>query len=172
MLRSQLSSFALAFVTIFAAIALLFRSWRSVAIAVPANVLPVLATLGAMGWLGIRLDIATVTIAAVVLGLVVDDTVHLLFRLQHESIREARIRRILRATVRTTGAAILMTTLVLVLGFSVLGLAQIKSVIWFGLLTGLALTTALLADLILIPALLTLSSRRTRTLRLRLAIHR
>ena len=171
-LRSQLSSFALAFVTIFGAIALLFRSWRSVAIAVPANVLPVLATLGAMGWLGIRLDIATVTIATVVLGLVVDDTVHLLFRLQHESIREERIRRILHATVRTTGAAILMTTLVLVLGFSVLGLAQIKSVIWFGLLTGLALTTALLADLILIPALLTLSSRRTRTLRLRLAIHR
>ncbi len=152
--RSQITSFGLAFGVIFALIALLFRSIRLAALAVPANLLPVLVTLGAMGLLGVRLDVATVTIAAVVLGLVVDDTVQFLYRLRHELQRspddpDAGVR----AAVGSVGRSLAITTVVLCLGFSVLGLAQIKSVIWFGLLISLAMGTALIADLLVLPAL-------------------
>jgi hypothetical protein len=152
--RSQITSFGLAFGVIFALIAILFRSIRLAALAVPANLLPVLVTLGAMGLLGVRLDVATVTIGAVVLGLVVDDTVQFLYRLRHELLLspddpDAGVR----AAVGSVGRSLAITTVVLCLGFSVLGLAQIKSVIWFGLLISLAMGTALIADLLVLPAL-------------------
>jgi len=157
---SQLSSFALAFVVIFTLIGLLFRSIRLAILAVPANLLPVFITLGCMGGLGIRLDVATVTIAAIVLGLVVDDTTQFLYRYremrrQHDSIEEA-----VRGTVRSVGRPMLITTVVLAGGFSVLALAAIKSVVYFGLLLCIALLSALLADLLVIPALLVASDRR------------
>ena len=72
----------------FGLLALLFRSIRVAALAVPANLLPVLFVLGLMGVLGIRLDVATVTIAAIVLGLVVDDTVQFLYRFRAGSRQE------------------------------------------------------------------------------------
>jgi predicted RND superfamily exporter protein len=155
--RSQITSFGLAFGVVFALIAILFRSVRLAALAVPANLLPVLVTLGAMGLLGVRLDVATVTIAAVVMGLVVDDTVQFLYRLRHElrltpDDPEAGVR----AAVGSVGRSLAITTVVLCLGFSVLGLAQIKSVIWFGLLISLAMGTALVADLLVLPALIAL----------------
>ncbi len=152
--RSQITSFGLAFGVVFALIAILFRSIRLAALAVPANLLPVLVTLGAMGLLGVRLDVATVTIAAVVLGLVVDDTVQFLYRLRHElSLTPDDPDAGVRAAVSSVGRSLAITTVVLCLGFSVLGLAQIKSVIWFGLLISLAMGTALVADLLVLPAL-------------------
>ncbi len=152
--RSQITSFGLAFGVVFALIAVLFRSIRLAALAVPANLLPVLVTLGAMGLLGVRLDVATVTIAAVVLGLVVDDTVQFLYRLRHElSLNPDDPDAGVRAAVSSVGRSLAITTVVLCLGFSVLGLAQIKSVIWFGLLISLAMGTALIADLLVLPAL-------------------
>lgn len=155
---SQVRSFGLAFVVVFALIAVLFRSARLAALAMPANLLPVLSTLGLMGLLGIRLDVATVTIAAVVLGLVVDDTIQLLYRLRHEQARHEDPVLAVRAAVRGVGRPMAITTLVLGLGFSVLGLAAIKSVAWFGLLLAVALFSALLSDLLVIPALLVLTS--------------
>jgi len=156
---SQVRSFGIAFVVVFALIAVLFRSARLAALAIPANLLPVLATLGLMGMLGIRLDVATVTIAAIVLGLVVDDTVQLLYRLRHEQRRHTDPVEAVRAAVRGVGRPMAITTLVLGLGFSVLGFAAIKSVAWFGVLLSTALASALLADLLVIPALLVLTSR-------------
>ncbi len=150
---SQIQSFALAFVMIFVMIGVAFRSLRAALLAIPANVLPVLIILGVMGYAGIRLDVATVTIASVVLGLVVDDTVHVLHQLHHEySLRRDHTAAV-RATLDTTGRAILITTCVLVLGFSVFALAEIKSVIWFGLLISLGLVSGVIADLVLMPAL-------------------
>jgi len=151
---SQVSSFAVAFLVIFGLLALLFRSVRMAVLAVPPNLLPLFVTLGLMGVVGIRLDVATVTIAAIVLGLVVDDTTHFLYRFR-ERLRETGDHEAsVRDTLRSTGVAMAITTLVLVLGFSVLGLAQVKSVAFFGLLSAVAMATALAADLILMPALL------------------
>ena len=147
------NSCMVAFLVIFIIIGLLFRSARISALAVPANILPVLFTLGAMGLVGIHLDVATVTIAAVVLGLVVDDTVHFIYRLRHELRGRHNHVAAVQATIRTTGQAILTTTTVLVLGFSMLALAEIKSLVWFGLLIALAMISAVAADLLLMPAL-------------------
>ena len=158
--HSQLSSFAWAFVVIFVLIGLLFRSVRAAAIAVPANLLPVLVTLGLMGLLGIRLDVATVTIAAIILGLVVDDTTQFLYRYKVISETESDVPTAVRSAVRSVGLPMMITTLVLAGGFSVLGLASIKSVAYFGVLLAIALLSALLADLLVIPALLVAVSRR------------
>ncbi len=152
--RSQVTSFAFAFIVIFALLALLFRSARMALLAVPANLLPLFVTLGVMGFAGIRLDVATVTIAAIVLGLVVDDTTHFLYRFR-ELLRESGDpEEAVRGTLATTGVAMAVTTLVLVLGFGVLGLATVKSVAYFGLLSATAMASALLADVVLLPALL------------------
>ena len=152
--RSQLSSFGLAFLIIFALVGLLFRSLRLAALAIPANLLPVLLTLGLMGLLGIRLDVATVTIAAIVLGLVVDDTVQFLYRYSRERAQTDSEAEAVHRAIRIVGRPMAITTVVLSLGFCVLGLAAVKSVAWFGLLLAFALVTALASDLLVIPALL------------------
>ncbi len=159
--QSQLSSFGLAFVLIFGLIATLFRSIRLAALAVPANLVPILITLGVMGFAGIRLDVATVTIGAIVLGLVVDDTVQFLYRYQHELQRQGDPSHAALVTVRAVGRSLVITAIVLALGFSVLGLAEIKSVAWFGLLTALALGTGVFGDLMVLPAMLALLPPKT-----------
>lgn len=156
---SQLSSFAMAFTVIFALIALLFRSIRMAVLAVPANLLPVLVTLGFMGLVGIRLDVATVTIAAIVLGLVVDDTTQFLYRYREVKKGGGDMVSVVGETVRTVGRPMLITSVVLAGGFSVLGIAAIKSVAYFGILLAIALLSALLADLMVVPALLVVSDR-------------
>lgn len=159
---SQISGFALAFVAVFGAIALAFRSAAIAALALPSNLLPLLIVFGAMGAAGIRLDAATATIAAVVLGLIVDDTVHLLYRLRAELDRQAHqadTAAALRATVGSAGRAIVATTLVMTLGFSVFAFSEIRSLVYFGLLIALAMATGLLADLVLVPALVMLRRR-------------
>ena len=151
---SQVRSFTLALIAIFVALAVLFRSLRMALLSLPCNLLPILITLGTMGWLGIRLDVATVTIAAIVLGIVVDDTVLFLYFLRHEQKRRASIADAVRAAVEGAGQSILITTVALGLGFLVYGLAEIKSIVWFGMLICLAMATAVLADLVLLPALI------------------
>jgi len=159
--ESQIRGFAFAFLTVFGIIALAFRSARIALLALPSNLLPLLLIAGAMGAAGIRLDAATVTIATVVLGLVVDDTVHFLHRLR-EALREARDPQdAVRAAVASAGHAILTTALVMTLGFAVFALSEIRSLLYFGLLIALALASSVLVDLLLIPALVA----RTRLLR-------
>ena len=129
-------------------------------ISIPANLLPVLVTLGVMGFVGIRLDVATVTIAAIVLGLVVDDTTQFLYRFRAVKETGADVVSAVRTAVQTVGRPMMITTIVLACGFTVLGLATIKSVAYFGVLLAVALVSALLADLLVIPALLVVLARR------------
>ena len=82
---SQLSSFVTAFVTVFAVIFIVFRSARFGMLAIIANALPVCAVLGIMGWLGISLNVATVMVASVALGVVDDDTIHFIGRFRRET---------------------------------------------------------------------------------------
>ena len=153
---SQLSSFGFAFLIIFATIGILFRSLRMALLSIPANLLPVLMTLGLMGWLGIRLDVATVTISAIVLGLVVDDTMQFLYRLREELKLEKDQRKAIHNAVRLVGRPMFITTVVLGAGFSALGFATVTSVAYFGLLLAFALTSALFCDLLILPALVSI----------------
>jgi predicted RND superfamily exporter protein len=145
---SQIRGFAAAILMIVALIGLARRSWRRTLLALPANAVPVLFTLGLMGLTGIPLDVASATIASVILGLVVDDTVHLLRPYPAEKTWDS-----LRIAAGKAGGTLIMTSLVLSGGFLVLGLAEIRSIAWFGVLTSFAVLVAILSDLTLLPAL-------------------
>jgi predicted RND superfamily exporter protein len=162
--RSQVAGFALAFATVFGVVALAFRPLGLAALALPANLLPLLAVFAAMGVAGIRLDVATATVASVVLGLVVDDTVHLLHRLRCDLGRTGDPAVAIRETASHAGGAILATALVVGLGFAAFGLAEIRSVAHFGLLIAVAVAASAIVDLLVIPALVTLLAARARRL--------
>ena len=151
--QSQLWTFGLALAVILIAIGGLFRSMRAALWALVPNVLPVLLTLGVMGWVGLPLDVATVTIAAVLFGLIVDDTVHLLHRYTVGRDRGLAPTAAIQRAARTGGPMLATTTCVIGLGVLVLTLAQVKSVVWFGGLTALGIGLALAVDLTVFPAL-------------------
>ena len=154
--ESQLWTFGLALAVILGVIGLLFRSVRAALWAFVPNVLPVLLTLGVMGWIGIPLDVATVTIAAVLFGLVVDDSVHLLHRYGVGREQGLGPKSAIRRAGREGGPMLVTTTCVIGLGVLVLTLAQVKSVVWFGGLTALGIGLALVVDLLVFPALIAL----------------
>ena len=126
--------------------------------------LPVVVVLGFMGHAGIRLDIATVTIAAALLGIIVDDTVHMLYQLRDALSKYAPSKwdtreEALREVARHSGLAIVSTSFVFCLGFGVIAFAGLKSVAYVGLLISVGVATALVADLVLMPALLSLRTQ-------------
>lgn len=152
--RSTIVGFGSAFVLVFAILALLLRSWRLTLAAIPSNVFPVLLVFGVMGWFGIPLDIGTATVGAIVLGLAVDDTIHVLvqFKREREAGRAPRVA--MRRTAELTGSAVLLASVVLALGFGVMISSGSASVAAFGLVTTLAVLGALVADLLMLPLLL------------------
>jgi predicted RND superfamily exporter protein len=139
------------------AIALVFRlilgGARITLLAMVPNVLPVLVVLGAMGWAGVPLDVATVMVSSVVLGLAVDDTIHTLGHHRELSRRHgARIAAI--ETLERTAGAYVLTGLVLGLGFATCALSDFAPTARFGALAALGVFAAVLCDLTLLPALL------------------
>ncbi len=149
---AQLRSFGWALLVIPATIALLFGGLWAAGWSLVPNLLPVLLTLGTMGTLGIPLDIVTVTIAVIVFGLVVDDTVHLIYRYA-DARASHRPAEALRSAARRVGRMIGITTAVLAGGFLVLMLAHNRSVVWFGALASGALGAAFIVDLLVLPAI-------------------
>jgi len=151
--NSQIRGFSAAIVMIVILLGIGMRSWRRVLLALPANAIPVGLTMGLMGLTGIPLDVASATIASVILGLVVDDTVHMLRPTDGADFGES-----LKLAAGSAGGTLLMTTIILACGFLVLGLAEIRSIAWFGVLTSFAVVVAILTDLLLLPALVRLFS--------------
>ena len=117
------------------------------------NLSPVLMCLGAMGWFGIPLDYSKVLIAPVAIGIAVDDTIHLMMRFRHEFERCGSYADALRAALADVGRALFITSVALVLGFLVFTLSVMDSQATFGILLAGAIVTALLADFLLMPAL-------------------
>jgi predicted RND superfamily exporter protein len=124
------------------------------------NLAPVLTTLGVMGWLDIPLDMSTLLIGGVVIGLAVDDTIHFMHGFNRRVAETGDPYRAVRETLATTGTAMLFTTVVLAAGFFVFTLAYMANIAAFGLLCGVATVIAFLADVTLAPALMILVTRR------------
>lgn len=116
------------------------------------NLLPILMTLSLMPLLDIALDVGTVMIAGVALGLVVDDTIHLLGRVQVELRAGKEMQTALAVALESVGRPVIYTSIVLCLGFLVLVGASFNPVIHFGLLSSLVIVLALVFDLIVVPA--------------------
>jgi predicted RND superfamily exporter protein/signal transduction histidine kinase len=118
------------------------------------NVLPVIGTLGAMGLWGIPLDVGTIMVGAIVLGIAVDDTIHFVTHYRGERNGGASPRDAIATTMRRTGRAIVTNSLALSLGFFALTLSSWQSIASFGLLSGIAILVALAAELLVLPALI------------------
>ena len=160
LLSSQIRSLALAFVTVLVCMMLALGNFRLGLLSMIPNLLPIGMSLGLMGWLGMTLDPGTAMTGAVALGLVVDDTVHFLHHLRLRLIAGDSLSDATGSTLRETGRAITMTSIVLVAGFWLMCLASFVPNIQFGFLCGLAIALALLANLIVLPAVLALFQPR------------
>lgn len=152
--ESQKRMASVAAAAIFLMTAFLLGSLRLGALSMIPNVLPILLTLGLMGWAGIPLDVGTMIIAGVAVGIAVDDTIHYLTRFRRERARGAGVVEALTASHRTVGRAMVFTSAILFMGFGIIGLSAFRPVYTFGLLTGLTMALALAGDLLVLPALL------------------
>lgn len=149
---SQIRTFSIAFFVILIMMGVMLRSLRLGLFAMIPNFLPVLLTIGIMSQTGISLDMGTVCIASILLGLVVDDTIHLLYRLRWEAQHDADVVRAIRTTIEGVGFPILSTSVILATGFSVLCLSKFQPNVHFGLLSATAVLMAFFADLVVLPA--------------------
>jgi len=135
---------------------LVFRSLRLAMIAIIPNTIPAVFVLGAMGWFGIPLDMMTITIAAIAIGISVDDTIHYVHRFQEEFKEDRDYLATMYRSHASIGRAMLYTTVIITAGFSVLSLSNFVPTVYFGLFTGFAMVAALVADLTVLPKLLVL----------------
>lgn len=159
---TQWKSFAVAFLVVAATLLLVLRrSLRLALWAIVVNVLPVLSLLGLMGWVGIGVDPANSMVGAILLAIAVDDTIHLTFRLRHEGERQPDLRRALVATLDAVGVPVVISSICLSLGFAVLMFSRWGGLMSFGLLASLGIVLVLVADLMLMPAGLLCTERRS-----------
>ena len=152
--RSQILTLAVVFLAIGAMLLILFRNWKLAAIGVVPTMVAAIVILGTMGWLGIPLDIMTITIAAITIGIGVDNSIHYIHRVREELAVDGDYWAAVERSHGSVGRAIYYTSVTVTLGFSILVLSNFIPTIYFGLLTGLAMLIALIANLTLLPLLM------------------
>lgn len=151
--RSQVSTLLVVLGSIVVMFWIMLRSVRLSFIALVPNLFPIVVVLGTLGWAGVPLDMMTIMIAAIALGISVDDTVHYLYRYRAERANHSRREALGRAHM-SVGRALVATTVAITFGFSIMVLSNFKPTIYFGLMTGLAMLAALAADGLLLPGLI------------------
>ena len=155
LISGQIQSLALTAVVIFVIMTVMFLSFRVGIIAMIPNLYPILVFFGLMGVTGATLSIGTNTIAAIVLGLAVDDTIHIMSRLSAEARRTSDQQEALLRSLCTVGKPTLYYSLLVFLGFLSFGLSTFVPIQEFGLLSATTIAFGVLAELALLPALLT-----------------
>ncbi len=153
-LRSFGPSIALALALIWLVMTALFRSARLGLVAMIPNVFPLVVLAGAMAVLGVPLKPSTILVFSIAFGIVVDDSIHLMSRYTHLLRQGLPTRRALRGALRQTGPALVISTIVVSAGFSLLMLSRFELLFLLGLLTAITAVTALAVDLLALPALL------------------
>jgi predicted RND superfamily exporter protein len=152
--RSQIQTLGVVFAAIALTFALVFRSWRVAAIAIVPNLMAAVLVLGLLGGLSIPLDIMTITIAAITVGIAVDDTIHYVHRYHEEWGRDGDYRGAVDRAHGSIGRAMYYTTMTITIGFLVMVLSSFIPTVFFGVFTAFAMISALLADMLLLPVLL------------------
>jgi uncharacterized protein len=171
LLESQVRSFAIAFACVFAVYLIELRSLPLALVALVPNLVAILLMLGTMGAFRIPLDVVTVMVASVNLGIIDDETIHVL-----HAVREARregfdAEGAVAEGVARTGRDVIFTCAVLGLGFGTLMLSEFRPTAHFGGLTALTIAIALAADLVLLPTLLRTTGRLGVPARLGMSAH-
>jgi len=150
--KSFLKSLFLAFIFVFVIIFVYLRNFRLFVASLFPNIFPILAIIGMMGWLKIPLDMVTVPIGCLLLGIIVDDTIHFLYWYKKTGD--------LRKTFIEAGPGICLTTFILVIGFTVFLISSSPPVRYFGILGITALVSALISDFVLLPVILKLTDKK------------
>ncbi|TGE06646.1 efflux RND transporter permease subunit [Hymenobacter fodinae] len=151
---SQTNSLLLSFLLVLGLVWVFVGNFRLAVLALIPNVFPVVVLLGVMGWAGIAMDTATVSIAAIVLSFCTDDTVHFIHAYREQRRRGLGPAAARHRTVAHVGPTIVLTSAVLFGGYAVMLLASLQTVFLFGLLTSLSIAAALYGEVIIFPLLL------------------
>ena len=152
--KSQILTLGLVMMGIFTMFVILFRNIKLSLIGVVPNFIAAFFILGIIGILGIPLDMMTITIAAITIGIAVDNSIHYIYRFKEEFEIYKDYNKTLKVCHSTVGSAILNTSITIVFGFSILVLSKFIPTIYFGIFTGLAMMLAMISVLTLLPSLL------------------
>jgi len=152
--NSQIQSLSLAFFLIFLLMFAIFRSLKLGLLAMVPNVLPILLNFAVMGFCGIPLNSATAIIAAVAIGIAVDDTIHFICEYQNQRAHNQSGTDAVKLAIVNKGAPLITTSLIMTGGFGVLLFASFVPTIQFGFLSALIMLFALICDLLVLPGLL------------------
>ncbi len=153
---SQIMTLGAVFLGIMLMFIVLFRSFIVALIAIIPNLLAASVVLGGMGLAGVPLDMMTITIAAITVGIGVDDTIHYIHRFKKEFAVDRNYVTAMHRSHASIGRAMFYTSVIIIVGFSILALSNFIPTIYFGLLTGFAMLAAILAALTLLPCLILL----------------
>jgi predicted RND superfamily exporter protein len=151
---SQIKTLGFVLIILLIMFLILFRSVKVALIALATNIVPISAIFGIMGWLNIPLDIMTITIAAISIGIGVDDTIHYIHRYKEEFKVDHNYVNSMRRAHKSIGFAMYYTSIVIMLGFSILILSNLIPTIYFGLLTVVVMASLLTSALLLLPRLM------------------
>ena len=152
--KSQILTLGLVMIGIFSMFIVLFRNIKLSLIGVVPNFIAAFFILGIIGLLGIPLDMMTITIAAITIGIAVDNSIHYIYRFKEEFNKIKDYSKTLKKCHSTVGVAILNTSITIVFGFSILVLSKFIPTIYFGVFTGIAMLLAMISVLTLLPALI------------------
>jgi predicted RND superfamily exporter protein len=152
--ESQILTLGVVVLALMGMFLLLFRSLKLALIAIVPNLLAIGVVLGFMGWAHIPLDMMTITIAAISIGIAVDNSIHYIYRFKNEFSTNPDYIKTMYYCHGSIGYALYYTSVTIILGFSILAFSNFLPTIYFGLLTGLAMLIALVASLTLLPQLL------------------
>ena len=152
--KSQILTLGLVMIGIFSMFLILFRNIKLSLIGVVPNFIAAFFILGIIGLLGIPLDMMTITIAAITIGIAVDNSIHYIYRFKEEFNKIKDYNKTLKVCHSTVGVAILNTSVTIVFGFSILVLSKFIPTIYFGIFTGLAMLLAMISVLTLLPSLI------------------
>jgi hypothetical protein len=160
---SQKSTLVFVIAATFLMFVILLRSLTLAIIGLLPNIMSAAVILAFMGFAGIPLDIMTITIAAIIIGIGVDDAIHYLHRFKQELVLVRDVRIAVEKSHGGIGSALYYTSFTVVIGFSVLGFSNFIPTVFFGVLTSLAMIGALLANLMVLPSLLVVFGDRKLT---------
>ena len=154
--KSQILTLGFVMLGIFFMFLILFRNLKISLIGVIPNFIAAFAILGLIGSLNIPLDMMTITIAAITIGIAVDNSIHYIYRFIEEYKNNNNYKEVIRICHSTVGVAIFNTSITIVFGFSILVLSNFIPTIYFGIFTGIAMLLAMLLVLTLLPSLIIL----------------
>ena len=152
--KSQILTLGFVMAGIFGMFLILFKNLKLSLIGVVPNFIAAFFILGIIGLLGIPLDMMTITIAAITIGIAVDNSIHYIYRFKEEFFQTNDYEKTIKICHSTVGVAILNTSITIVFGFSILVFSNFVPTIYFGVFTGIAMLLAMISVLTLLPTLI------------------